>query len=208
MFQRALTLAAAVVPLLPAGADAQVAWHSPFHLGPGLGGGLGIHLVDQDPGDRMGAMVSWRRGSVPGSTGVRVGIAEGFGDDLSGFGGVDLSGLLRSREEEFPLDLMWAGGLGASIGDHAQVSLPLGLYVGRSFPDQGVRITPYAGGRLSFEGHLGRDAASGTADELDVAVSLDLGGEILLSQGLGVRVGASVGDQDALSVGAVFPVVR
>lgn len=208
MCQRALTLAAVVVTLTPVGAAAQLPWHAPFHLGPGVAGGLGIHLVDHDPGDRVGAMVSWRGRPVPESTGLRVGISDGFGGELSGFGGVDLSGTLRSRDSRFPLDLMWAGGIGAAVGDHAMVSLPLGLFVGRSLTGEGVRFSPYAGGRLSFDGHLGRDTPSGSADEIDVALSLDLGGEVVLSEGLGVRVGASVGDHDALSIGAVFSGVR
>lgn len=214
MIQRPLIfgLAAAALLTVPAEVQAQVYWDSPFHMGPDLTDGLGLHLVDPDrpgPGSGVGAMVTWRRGSIPGGIGLRFGLAEGFRDDLTGFGGVDVSGLLLARTEEFPLDLIWATGAGAGIGDYALISFPLGLYVGRSFVGDGVRFSPYAGPRLNLDGHLGREAPQGADDdELDLIFALDLGGDIVFGDGLAVRFGASVGDRNALSIGAVFPGVR
>lgn len=217
MIQRPLSLVVAALLLAPAGAAGQVHWESPFHMGPDLTDGLGIHLVDPTPGSGIGAMVTWRRGSMPGGVGLRIGLAEGYRDELSGFGGVDISGLLMARTEEFPLDLMWATGAGGAVGDYALISFPLGLYVGRSIVGEGVRFVPYAGPRLTLDGHLGRERTrTGPGggevvvddDELELAFSVDLGGDIVFSDDLAVRFGASVGDHDALSIGVVFPGVR
>lgn len=217
MIQRLLAFVVAALLLAPAGAAGQVYWDAPFHMGPDLTDGLGIHLADLEPGAGIGAMVTWRRGSMPGGVGLRIGLAEGYRDELSGFGGVDVSGLLMPRTDEFPLDLMWATGAGAGIGDYALLSFPLGLYVGRGFTGDGVRLIPYAGPRLSLDGHLGRERTrTGPAggevvvedDELELVFSVDLGGDIVFSDDLAIRFGASIGDHEALSIGAVFPGVR
>lgn len=210
MNQRAIILAAGLLAAVPASAESQVHWDAPFHVGPGLTDGVAVHLVDPDPGSGIGAMVSWTSGSVPGGLGVRLGLAEGFGGDLAGFGGVDVSGTLISSSEEVPLDLIWAAGAGAGVGSHVLVSLPLGVYAGRSFVGDGIRFLPYAGPRISLDGSLGRDGNGGVGgdDELDLALSVDLGADIVLSDDLGVRFGASVGDKEALSIGLVLPGLR
>lgn len=198
--------------LVPAEARSQVHWESPFHMGPGLTDGLGVHLLDSDLGESVGLLVTWRRGSVPGGVGLRMGLAEGFGDELTGFGGVDVSGLLLGATDDFPLDLVWAGGAGAAIGDYALVSFPLGLFVGRSFTDAGIRFSPYGGLRLNLDAHLGSDGGGpgpGRDDEgLDLALSLDLGGDIVFGDDVAIRFGAAVGDHEALSIGVVLPTVR
>lgn len=220
MIRRSLTIVASTILLVPAGAAGQVHWDAPFHMGSGLTDGLGIHLVDPErppPGGGIGAMITWRRSSIPGGVGLRIGLAEGHRDELSGFGGVDVSGMLLARSDEFPLDLTWAAGAGAGIGDYALISFPAGLYVGRSFVADGIRFAPYMGPRLDLDAHLGRertrtgpggDQVLEDDDELDLAFSVDLGGDIVFSDDLAIRFGASVGDHDALSIGVVFPGVR
>lgn len=207
MVHRMIRLVAGLL-LLPAGASSQVHWDSPFHMGSGLVDGLAIHLMEAEPGDGVGAMVSWRRSPVPGGLGFRVGVAEGFRDDFAVFGGVDFSGMLMARDEEFPLDLIWAAGAGGSVGDYGLIAFPAGLFVGRSFAGDEVRFVPYAGPRLDLDAHLGRDTGpGGNDDDLDLAVSLDLGLDLVFNERLAVRFGASVGDHEAVSVGVVFPQV-
>lgn len=209
--RRLLPIAALLLLVAPSEASAQIHWDSPFHMGPGLTDGLGIHLLDSDPGGGVGLLVTWRRGSIPGGVGLRMGLAEGFRDELTGFGGVDVSGLLLGATDDFPLDLGWAGGAGAAIGDYALVSFPLGLFVGRSFTDAGIRFSPYGGLRLDLDAHLGRDGGGpgpGDDDELELALSLDLGGDIVFGDDVAIRFGAAVGDHEALSIGVVLPTVR
>lgn len=209
--KRLLPIALLLLLFAPSEAHSQVHWESPFHMGPGLTDGLGIHLLDSDPGGGVGLLVTWRRSSIPGGVGLRMGLAEGFGDELTGFGGVDVSGLLLGATDEFPLDLGWAGGAGAAIGDYALVSFPLGLFVGRSFMDAGIRFTPYGGLRVNLDAHLGRDGGGpgpGDDDGLDLALSLDLGGDIVFGDDVAIRFGAAVGDHEALSIGVILPTVR
>lgn len=198
--------------LVPASASAQVPWDTPFHMGPGLSSGLGIHLVDFDTGgvdDGLGAMVTWRQGAVPSGLGFRVGLAEGFADDLAVFGGVDFGGYLIQENADFPMDLIWAAGAGAGVGDHVFLSFPASLVIGRGFDADGVRFVPYFGPRLDLDASLGRPDPPG--DDLDLAFTVDLGADIVISDRATIRFGAAVGgdeSHEALSIGLVLPGVR
>ncbi len=212
MKRHASTLAAAGLLAIPASVAAQVPWDSPFQMGPGLSGGLGIHLVDFDSrfaDDGLGAMVTWRRSAVPTGMGFRVGLAEGFADDVAVFGGVDFGGYLVQENADFPMDLIWAAGVGAGIGDHVLLSFPASLVIGRAFDADGVRFVPYLGPRLDLDASLGRPDP--LEDELDLLFTIDLGADIVLSDRAVVRFGAAVGGNDAheaLSIGLVLPGVR
>jgi len=213
--QRVFALAAAALLALPLSGAAQVGWDSPLHLGPGLTDGLGIHLVNFDyPGDDgLGAMLTWRGNPVPGGLGVRVGLAEGFDGEVAGFGGVDFSGYLVQRSEEFPMDLTWGLGAGAGIGDFALLSFPATLVLGRAFDADGVQFVPFIGPRLSLDAYLGRDAPPPPApepDDVELEFVLDLGTDIVVSPNLAIRFAASVGDRphEAISIGVVLPGVR
>ncbi len=211
MKKRVFAIVAGVLFLLPAGIGAQVTWDAPFHMGPALTDGLGLHVVDFEMGadDGVGGMVSWRRASIPGGVGLRMGLAEGIDGDLAGFGGVDVSGLMVSATDEFPLDVIWAAGAGAGIGDYALISFPMGLFIGRSFEGEGVRFVPYFGPKLALDAHLGRDApAPADEDELELSFSMELGTDLVFGDDLAIRFGASLVEREALSIGAVFPTMR
>jgi len=198
-----LTLVAGISP-----AGAQVAWESPFLVVPGDRGGLGIYLLEPDPGDELGAVVTWGSRSSPGpfDLGFRAGIAEGYDDDVAVSGGVDASDYLLRTSDEVPVDLIWAVGAGLSIGDHVMVGFPGTLVVGRSFEAEGIRITPFAGLRVSLDAHLGRDRPGPRDDDdVDLNVSADLGFDLAFSPRWVVRFAASVGDRDALAVGLRIP---
>lgn len=215
MKQRAFALAVAALLAVPVAATAQVAWDSPLFLGSGLTDGLGIHLVDyESPGDDgLGAMVTWRGNPVPGGIGVRVGLAEGFDGEVAGFGGVDFSGFLVQQSTEFPMDLTWGLGAGLGVGDFALLSFPATLVLGRGFEADGVRFVPYVGPRLVLDAYVGDDPPPPPADErddLELEFVVDLGTDIVVSENLAIRFGASVGDNvhEALSIGIVLPGVR
>ncbi|MBI4540499.1 MAG: hypothetical protein HY704_13445 [Gemmatimonadetes bacterium] len=54
---------------------------------------------------------------------------------------------------------------------------------------------------MNLDGRLGRDAP---ADELDLALSVDLGVDVTFVPRLTVRFGATFGDREALAIGIVF----
>jgi len=210
MRQRLFVLAAAGLLAIPATASAQVPWDTPFHMGPGQSGGLGIHLVDFETGpgsDGIGAAVTWRRAPVPGGLGFRAGLAEGFDGELAVFGGVDFSGYLVRESADVPLDLSWALGAGAGIGDYAILSFPASIIVGKTLDAEGVRFVPYIGPRVDLDAYLGRDGPQG--DDLELAFTVDLGTDIVVSDQLTIRFGAAVGGSDdaheALSIGIILP---
>lgn len=210
MRQRLFVLATAGILALPAAGAAQVPWDTPFHMGPGLSGGLGVHLVDFETGpgsDGIGAAVTWRRSGVPGGLGFRAGLAEGFDGELAVFGGVDVSGYLVRESADVPLDLSWAVGAGAGVGDYAVLSFPGSIIVGKTLDAEGVRFVPYIGPRLDLDAFLGRDGG----DDLELNFTVDLGTDIVVSDGMTIRFGAAVGGDDsheALSIGIVLPGVR
>lgn len=209
MKQRLFAIATAFALICPVGAAAQVAWQAPLLAGPGATSGLGFHLTDTDPGNGIGALLTWRGGTVPGGVGVRVGLAEGFQGELTGYGGVDVTGRLVGPTDDFPLVMTWATGAGAAVGDYAMIGFPLGLFVGRTFSEDDVRFSPYAGAVLTLEGHLGREGPQGEdQDELDLEVALDLGTDIAFTEEFAIRFGGTVGDRNALSIGIVLPGVR
>lgn len=205
----AVTTATFLLLFCPVGSSAQVAWQAPLLAGPGATSGLGFHLTDTDPGTGIGGLLTWRGSAVPGGIGVRVGLAEGFRGDLTGYGGIDVTGRLVGPTEDFPLVMSWATGAGAAVGDYAMIGFPLGLFVGRTFSEEDVRFSPYAGAVLALEGHIGRESQTGQEqDELDLGIVVDLGTDIAFTSEFAIRFGGTVGDRNALSIGIVLPGVR
>lgn len=201
-----LLLLSALFPVLPGAAGAQAAWESPTLLGPGTPGGVGVYLIEPEPGDDAGALVTWRSRPVPGGLGFRAGIADGADGDLSAFGGVDATGALFRSSPDFPLDAVWMIGGGLGVGDHILVSFPAGVSFGRTFQEDGTRFTPYAAPRVSLDARMGQDAPPGADDdELDLAVSVEVGFDVWFGAGLALRFGASLGDHEAVAVGIAFP---
>lgn len=188
---------------LPAAVSAQVAWDSPLLLPPRPQPGLGIFLADMDPGG-LGVLGTWRSSTY--NYGLRFGIAEGAGDeDLAVFGGVDYLGTINTASTDFPLDVDWLLGAGASVGDGLLLSAPAGLTVGHSFQTEGARFIPYVTPRVIFDAYF----ASGDSD-LDLGFAVDVGLDVRLMgsggpfAGRSIRFGASIGDRDALALGLVF----
>lgn len=197
-----LALVLLALPLIASPGRAQVGWESPFMVPPAAPRGTGIYLTETSPGGGLGVLGTYRAADAPAGLGFRLGLAEDFSDDLAILGGVDFSGYLVRESADFPMDLVWNGGLGASVGDYALLSFPLGMTFGKIFTADGMRFNPYLGPRLILDARMG-DAAPG--DALDLGLVVDLGVDISFDPRWALRVGATAGDRDALAVGAVFP---
>jgi len=185
-------------------AEGQVAWDSPQLISPATPGGLGIYLVEAHPGDGLGVLTTWRGSRGPDGVGFRLGIAEGRGDDLSVFGGVDFSGVFYPHTNEFPLDVMWASGVGLGVGNYAILSVPFGVVLGRSLDADGVVFTPYFSPRLFLDAFLGDD--NDRRDNLDLGFAMDIGADVAFGASFDLRFAASLGDRETLAIGLVFPI--
>jgi hypothetical protein len=188
-----ITLATAIAAPL----GAQVSWDSPMLVSPGSPLGWGVYLVDPWPGNGIGVMGTWRPGGIAG---YRIGLAEGRGDDLAVFGGVDLSGSLIRVSGDFPLDMDWVSGVGLGFGDNGLLSIPLGVSLGRVIDADGVRINPYLSPRIVVDAWLGGDPP-GRRDDLDLELAVDLGLDISFAPSWAIRFGGTLGDREAIAIG-------
>jgi len=194
----ALALAAALT-WTPAAAAAQFAWDGPSLVAPHAPSGLSVLLVANDPGGALGAMAQWRQERASMGWGYRGGIVRSDSDDLSVFGGVDVSGVLAESVEDADIQVLWWSGAGAGVGDELALSVPLGLVAGWRGMGDGTAFAPYAGA------HVALDLATGAGDAVSLDASLDLGLDLTLTTGWVVRFGASLFGRDAVAVGIRIP---
>lgn len=199
-----LTVLIAAGLAVPGLGNAQAAWDAPLLLPPRPQPGLGIFLADM-AGGGLGILGTWR--SATWDYGLRVGLAEGSGDeDLTVFGGADFMGPINTATSDFPLDVDWVVGAGAGIGDGVLISVPAGLTLGFSFQGEDARFIPYITPRVILDAAFGNDQRD---SELDLGVAVDLGLDLRLMRGgplagRSIRFGASIGDHNALALGIVF----
>lgn len=179
-------------------AAAQVAWDSPLLVPPRVEAGFGAYLVDAAAGD-IGVMGTWRPEQAP-RLGVRAGIAEDAGEDVSFFAGADFSGMVATVSREFPVDVAWVVGGGAGFGDFVLFSFPAALTVGRTFTDEAVSFTPFASPRVILDAAVGDDVN----DDLDLDLAVDLGLDLAFRPDWKIRFGVTFGDREAFGIGVVF----
>lgn len=182
--------------------ESQVHWESPFMVAPNSPAGWGLYLVDPAPGSGIGVLSTWRGSAAPGGIGFRLGLAEGVRGELAVYGGFDASGFLLRRSQDFPMDLLWVTGAGASVGDRAFLAFPLGVSLGREFEADGVWFNPYASPRVVLDARFGDDD-----DDLDLDLAVDLGVDIGFDPGWTIRFAGTVGDRSALAIGMNFRVL-
>lgn len=130
-----------------------------------------------------------------------MGLADGPRDDLAAFGGVDFSGLLVSHNRDFPLDMVWVGGLGLGAGHDAILTVPFGLSLGRTLRSEDTWLNLYFTPRFVLDAFLGEN----TRDDLDLGMAVDLGFDLGFGEGWALRFGASVGDREGVAVGLAVP---
>ncbi len=195
------TVLALALSALPA--QGQVAWDSPMLLGPATPSGWGVFLVDPSPGRGIGALGTWRGDDGGGGLGYRLGLAEGAGDKLAVYSGIDVSGFLLRHSDEFPLDVLWVTGGGMGVGDAFLLSFPLGASVGRELEAEGVLFHPYLAPRVVLDAVLGRDGPEDGSD-LDLGFVVDVGLDISFQADWSIRFAASVGDRSTLAIGVSF----
>jgi hypothetical protein len=202
MMRRVGLVIGMVAALLGGAADvrAQAAWDSPMLLPPQPVDGFGIFLMDA-AGGGLGVMALYR--SPVWNYGLRGGIAESPRDNISVFAGVDYSGYITRASPDFPLDVDWVFGAGASVDGNVRISIPLGLTTGHTFRGEGATFTPYATPRVVFDALLGdRDPPPTRRTRLDVVV--DLGLDLDITRAFLIRFGATIGRRDAVALGLFF----
>src|SRR5437762_9527615 len=132
-----------------------------------------------------------------------IGLRGGFFDPGSGFKTVALAGV-EARQRvithtlDFPLDGAVILGAGANFVSGAWLMIgPVGLSLGRRIDPQGstVSIVPYVQPTLYL-------LAGDTADH--VKFSLGLGADFRLSRAFDARLSAGLGDNEGVSIGAVW----
>ena len=188
------TAAVAAIFALSSGAQAQ-AWDAPSFLAPNPGEDVGIYLVDPGVGD-LGIQGIWR-GSAKLS--VRGGFIDAGGTSIVQLG-VETWGDIDVGND-FPLEVAWTAGAGASLNGSAVVSLPIGLTIGKSFDLGSLPIKPYAHPRVStsfFTNPVTDDL------EVDLDIPVDIGADFMLGNNLTARLGVSFGNGDAIGVGIAW----
>jgi len=197
---------AVMAAMVPAGAQGQVAWDSPLLLSPASPAGAGVFLMEGAPSSGLGVLGTWRDSAGPG-VGFRLGLVDDAGSGLAVVGGVDYSQLFYRHSDDFPIDVLWGGGVGVGIGDYAIVSIPVGVTFGRTLDAENVLFTPYVTPRLYLDAFLGDGRGRRERrDSLDLGLAVDLGADVAFSPSIALRFAATIGDRQALAVGLAFPV--
>ena len=179
------------------GAQAQ-AWNSPSFLGPHPTADLGVYVIDGEIGD-VGVQGIWRKTGAM-NLGVRLGFVDA-GDGVLQAGLETWGDLVVSDDAEFPLDVAWTAGIGASINGVSTLSVPAGVSIGQTFEAGSITMQVYGHPRLvlvAFENPVDDDL------ELDLEGQFDLGTDLYLSDDVTVRVGVSLGEADALGIGVAW----
>lgn len=189
----------------PAALGAQ-AWDAPSFLSPRPGDDLGFYYVQPDRAD-WGLAGIWRQsGSI--DLGLRAAIFKqkdvpGADGDIAFGVGSEFFGTLLRAGADFPLDVTWALGAGATFGDVTHFRIPAGVSVGRTLGGPGIVIQPYVHPRVALDGF-----ASDGNSETDFILLSDVGVDVGLTPSLKVRLGVTFGDDDALGLGAAFRMER
>lgn len=178
------------------GLNAQ-AWDTPSFMGPRPGADLGVYLVDGDVGD-LGVHAIWRSTRTM-NLGLRLGFLDA-GDGVLQLG-AETWGDIIMEGVDFPLDLTWTAGAGASFNGVTTVSVPVGLSLGKTFDVGAASMQVYGHPRLAlvaFNNPVTDDL------DLDLESQFDLGADVYLSQAVTLRVGVSLGNGDALGIGLAW----
>jgi hypothetical protein len=189
---------------VPSPSAAQIAFDTPRLISPRGPGGLGVHWLRAEtlPGDADAVLVTWAPSALPDGVRLRGGGGTGAGDDPAGFGGFDVQAPLLRGGEQLPLDLDWYTGLGAGVGNHVLLTLPLGLSAAISWSSGSVWLSPYVSAGLAADLRLGEFEG---AEEFEVLPAADVGLDLALdaARRFVLRAAASIGDRQSTAIGLV-----
>jgi hypothetical protein len=199
LVRRFLVVLFLVATLVPGSACAQLSWDVPSLVEPYAPQGLSVFVMNPDPSDNLGGLVHWRHDSAALGLGYRVGLGRNPAGHVAALAGVDVSGILAHTVEGADLPVLWWTGFGTGLGHNVMVSVPLGLVAGwHGIGDDNV-LAPYVGG------HVVLDLSTQEGQVVNLDGSFDVGVDLTLVSGFVVRVGASLGDRNALAVGLRLP---
>lgn len=174
------------------------AWDTPSFMPPRPGDDIGIYFTDH--GD-FGISGIWRQhGNL--NLGVRVGYID---SDVQGVDGTILVGgetwaPLFSAGPDFPVDVSWTLGAGATFNDFAtSFAIPGGVTVGRAFVLTPLTVQVYGHPRLVLA-----FVSANNDVEADLDGVFDLGADVEINEAWKLRLGASLGGVDALGVGFAY----
>jgi hypothetical protein len=197
--------ALALASMAPGKLSGQVAWETPRMLGPHSPGGFGVYWLRAGtlPNDGDVVLVTWAAPGLPDGVSLRGGAGKGAGNEVAGFGGIDLNTPIATHSEGQPVDLSWHTGVGLGYGQYLLVTVPLGLSAGRAWSSGAVWAAPYASVGVALDLRMGGDAPD---EEFDLGPSADLGLDLSLdgNRRFVLRAAVSLGDRQALVVGGSF----
>lgn len=198
---RAAAAAAALIFTISAPARPQVPWESPQLLAPATQAGATLMYVDYGlrPNAGTGLLMTYRHVESPRGFGLRLAGTLPQEDDIRLSGGVDVAVPMFDHSPAFPLDVVWASGLGASFGDYYSVGLPVGVSASRVFEGDNIWFQPYTSARVVLEGYFGDDRPD---ESFGLALAADVGMDVSLrSRVVIVRTAVALGDRRAIAIG-------
>lgn len=195
----ARAIAAVVLSLLMA-SEVRAQYDTPSFLPPRPGDDIGIYLSDVERAD-FALQGIWRQGGNL-NLGLRLGYIDFERDDGAIVVGAESWGLVARADNDFPVDMAWTLGVGATFNDHTVLEVPLGLTIGRVVQLDALTLQPYGHPRIAL--FIAPDAN----DEVRLRGLFDLGVDAVVSDSWKLRVGATLGAIDAVGIGLAYTWTR
>ena len=174
-------------------------WDMPSFFSPRPGEDIGLYIIDADGVDDIGIAGIWRQeGNL--NLGVRAGIV---GDDHYALG-AEFYGPISGVQS--PILLSWVVGLGGTFNGVTWLRIPAGVSVGVDVDAGSFRILPYVHPRVEFD-YFSFETPGGDESDSELNFDLDLGADVDIGRFV-LRFGATVGDFDAIGIGAAYKMGR
>ena len=188
--------------LFPVATGAQLAPETPRLVSPYSSGGLGVHWLRAHtlPFDDQAVLVTWAMPGLPDGVRLRGGAGRGAHGGNAFLGGLDVQRAAWRGDETFEFRLDWQGGVGASVGDFAVVTVPAGITGGVLLGEGAITFAPYLAAGAVAELRVGERAPP---RRFEIGPSLDAGVDVGFDRERHVvlRLAASLGDRQAVTMG-------
>ena len=193
-------VAVAALSLAAAPAGAQAFGYPSFQMPRVTPREYNFAIADGDDFDATSLVFQWRaaRGSR-NQLSLDIGYADTDADGAFLLGG-QFAHQLATSSATAPFDVLFTAGaniarVDAGANDYTALRIPVGVSVGHVFPiEGGMTITPYLHPRFVFA-----NADRGLADDSELGLEFDVGGEFKFSPAFAVRLSAGFGDADILN---------